>query len=534
LDRIFLSFQQVDSKRNRQIEGTGLGLAISRQLIHLMQGEISVKSEYEKGSTFSFHLPQKVLQKQAAISMGQTALPNTAAMIHNYYTARQLKADMLRLGGNCRFIGGVEDLDEEQREALEYLFVEWELFTTSVQDFAKENPHITVVVILDFRKKAEYPQKNVIIMKKPFYVLHLVNLFKRERQSYSYNREEDYKFIAPDAHILIVDDNTVNLTVTRGLLEPLKMKIDTASSGREAIDKISVFKYDLIFMDHMMPELDGVETTHIIRRFHPEYNDVPIIALTANAIDGIREMFISEGMNDFVPKPIEIRTIVSKLQNWLPLEKQKQADVELPEEQEESSGLEIQGLDTKYALGILGSEKLYWSVLKDYYHIADKKIQAIQNAFDAGDWGMYTIELHALKSASRQIGAIELAELAAELEKAGNAREIEYIREKTPSVLDMYRNYRQILEPYFEKKEENRVREAISLQQLEDFFAQMKEALENLDMDSVEEMIQNMDSYAYEEEQEEIFEQLKTAVEEFDTESCEELLDRWQDMTIQE
>ncbi|MFR8119435.1 MAG: response regulator [Lachnospira sp.] len=97
--------------------------------------------------------------------------------------------------------------------------------------------------------------------------------------------------------------------------------IDTCLSGKEAIEKISSQMYDIIFMDHMMPELDGVETTHIIRRFHPEYDDVPIIALTANAIDGTKEMFLKEGMNDFVPKPIELQFLTAKIKHWLPAEK---------------------------------------------------------------------------------------------------------------------------------------------------------------------------------------------------------------------
>lgn len=531
-DRIFLSFQQADSKRNRQIEGTGLGLAISRQLIHLMHGEITVKSEYGKGSTFSFHIPQKVVRKQSSITMGETAPPITAAMIKNYYTAGQLKTDVVRLGGSCRFIDSTDRLDEEQMVSLEYLFVEWELFTASVQDFAKANPNVTVVVILDFKKQAEYSQKNVIIMKKPFYVLNLVNIFKHEKDTYSDKEEEDFWFIAPDAHILAVDDNAVNLTVTKGLLEPLKMRIDTASSGREAIDKISVYKYDLIFMDHMMPELDGVETTHIIRRFHPEYNDVPIIALTANAIDGTREMFISEGMNDFVPKPIEIRSLVSKLHYWLPLEKQIRTDIQFTEKGPEESSLEIQGLDTEYALSILGSEKLYRSVLKDYYRVIDKKIRVIQSALEEKDWGTYTLELHALKSASRQIGAIELSEMAAELEKAGNARDTEKICEKTPAVLKLYRTYQEILGPFYENQEEDRVREPVSDEQLSALLDEMRDALENLDMDRIEEVIRTMDGYAFEGEQKELFEKLKSDVEEYDLESCGEVLDRWQGNTF--
>ena len=118
-------------------------------------------------------------------------------------------------------------------------------------------------------------------------------------------------FTAPDAHVLIVDDNPINLSVASGMIEPLEMHVDTAGSAAETIEKVRKTKYDLIFMDHMMPAVDGVETTHIIRRMVDGYENVPIVALTANAMGGTREMFLREGMNDFVAKPIEVREMVA-------------------------------------------------------------------------------------------------------------------------------------------------------------------------------------------------------------------------------
>ena len=118
--------------------------------------------------------------------------------------------------------------------------------------------------------------------------------------------------------MLIVDDNNVNLVVASGILEPLGMQIDTANGAAQAIERVKQLRYDIIFMDHMMPEVDGVETTHIIRRMIPGYEEVPIIALTANAIGGTKEMFIREGMNDFVAKPIETKEIVGMVRKWLP------------------------------------------------------------------------------------------------------------------------------------------------------------------------------------------------------------------------
>jgi len=124
-------------------------------------------------------------------------------------------------------------------------------------------------------------------------------------------------FVAPDANILIVDDNRMNMAVACGLLKPFEMNISKAYSGKEAFDLSRTMQFDLIFMDHMMPEMDGIETTHEIRLL-PGYNEVPIIALTANTVEGVREMFINEGLNDYVAKPVNISNLIDVLLRWLP------------------------------------------------------------------------------------------------------------------------------------------------------------------------------------------------------------------------
>ena len=121
--------------------------------------------------------------------------------------------------------------------------------------------------------------------------------------------------------MLIVDDNLVNRRVAAGLMRPFAMQVDTAKSGKEAIEMIRQKEYHLIFMDHMMPDMDGVQTTHVIRELEGEYyKNVPIIALTANAISGVKEMFLAEGMNDFIAKPINIKELSEKILDWLPFE----------------------------------------------------------------------------------------------------------------------------------------------------------------------------------------------------------------------
>ncbi len=532
LGKLFQSFQQLDSKRNRNIEGTGLGLAISKQLLHLMGGEIGVTSEYGKGSQFFFELPQKILDDTPSIHVKEHGKDLVVDLMSNTYISNQLRKDSRALGAGYIHLDSMEELENLQDGKKVFLFMEKKNLTPMVEDFLRAHRKITGVLLVEFHDKVEYHIDNLLILKKPIYALNLSMILNDDGNHIIFmnNDEEDFDFIAPDAYVLIVDDNLINLTVAEGLLEPLKLKIDTALSGREAIEKISEFKYDLVLMDHMMPELDGVETTHIIRRFHEEYNDVPIIALTANAVDGTKEMFMKEGMNDFVAKPIEMRILASKIKQWLDPEKVKKAQWETSVNQKPKNELPpIGDLDTDFAMGLLGSEELFWSVLKDYYRVIEKKAILIKELEEKEDWPAYTIEAHALKSASKQIGALSLSDKAADMEKAGNERNSGRIHQNTDAMLEQYRSYSSIFAEYFpEEIETDEFKENVTWGILSKLFINMRTALDNLDMDEMEEVAAEMKKYKYSGEEKELLEELLDAVEELDVDTCEEIMEEWE------
>ena len=540
MNRLFQSFQQLDSKRNRNVEGTGLGLAISRQLVALMRGKIHVDSEYGKGSTFSFVIPQKVTDSSYAVEKVAKNLV-AAGLIQSEYTARELAMDMEKLGVTYERLESEEDLGRVKDHNAGYLFVEQPLFTEAVQYFLKLNPDVCGVLLANYREVRSYDLANLRVVKKPLYILGLSNIFngKEEIGSVSFMETEDFDFTAPKAEILVVDDNAINLTVVKGLLNPLKMKIDTALSGKDAVLMTTDKRYDIIFMDHMMPEMDGVETTRVIRRLLGNNGQVPIIALTANAVEGTAEMFINEGMNDFVTKPIEMRVIISKLHKRLPPEKiEKNRDKKMNaarlnanrdnKASQTTTDISIEGLDVKRAMEFLGNENLFWSVLKEYYRVIDKKCAMIQEYEQKEQWKEYTVEVHALKSASKQIGALDLAQVAEQMEAAGNAGNAALIHKITPGMLEEYMFYKGILAPYFVKQEEEQSGRAAKNDEMSVLFGEMKEAMENLDMDAMEKVIKDMGQYSYSDAQRDIFEKLKNAVEDIDTERCEEILDEWE------
>lgn len=532
MKKLFKSFQQVDSKRNRNIEGTGLGLAICKQLVSLMGGEIQAESVYGKGSKFTFRIPQKVTNTQPSIDRIQEKTV-AACLVTNTFIKKEMKKDLPRFGALYYSLSSEEELYKLEEENIPYLFVEQPLFTDNVQDFLKNHPDISGIVLINFRSTRSYNIPNVRVIKKPLYTLSMAGIFHGDDvySGFSQIEADDFDFTAPEAEILVVDDNSVNLTVVQGLLNPLDMNIETALSGKEAVNKVINKKYDIIFMDHMMPEMDGVETTRVIRRMLGENGQVPIIALTANAVDGTRELFIREGMDDFVTKPIELRIIISKLKKWLPKEKiireKKESSIGSQAGVENNTDIQITGLDVQSAMKLLGREELFWSVLKEYYRVIDKKYGLIKEYEQNEQWKEYTVEVHGLKSASRQVGADMLAEEAEQMEAAGNSEDAELIHKATPLMLERYIQYKDILKPYFTNKNKEQAGRQADIKKLKEFFARMETALENLDTDDMEEVICDMEKYSYCEEHKEYFEKLKNAVEDIDTEHCEEILAAW-------
>lgn len=238
MERLFESFQQVDSKRNRNIEGTGLGLAICKKLLELMNGKIWVESEFGKGSTFSVCIPQRVLDTRPSVIIRDNEMILATGLIKNVFVKQQMEKDMKKLRIHYQTLDTEEYLDKAA--GAQFLFVEKALYTEKVRHFIEIHPDLDAVMLIDFSDSVRSDYGNLIVIKKPLYVLNLAGIFNHEDISVNADISESvFDFTAPEAQILIVDDNPVNLTVTEGLLKPLEMKIDTAAGGEEAVEMIS-------------------------------------------------------------------------------------------------------------------------------------------------------------------------------------------------------------------------------------------------------------------------------------------------------
>ena len=527
--KLFESFQQVDTRRNRNIEGTGLGLAITKQLLALMGGSITFESEHKVGSTFFIRVPQTVVQKMPSLPPFENRL-RVYVFIGNEYVRSQITADLERIDAECIII---DDLSCVESDCPDFLIVDKDEITSELVCFYEKSPQLKCLALTGFTSNNTAILPNVRSVKKPICSRMLYNAMGlSDIELFSDDAlPDETNFVAPTANVLIVDDNTVNLTVAKGLLKPLKMTIDLAENAGEAIEKIMEKEYDIIFMDHMMPEVDGVEATHMIRRIMPEYDDIPIIALTANAVSGAKEMFLAEGMADFVAKPIDFKKITSVLYKWLPKDKivpvNEDEDIMPKTDEDSKEELYIPGLDTANAIAGLGGIDLYMTVLNEYFKSITTKAETIKKHFESGDIKNYTIEVHSLKSTSRQIGAMELGELAYSLEMAGKNGDMDHINAKTDEVLKMYTDLKEVLRPYVTVEETTELKE-VSTDEVLALFDSLSEAMASFDAIEIDELIGKLSGYDFRSDsQKEYLEEIKSAAETMDFDTIESTIEKW-------
>ncbi len=318
-------------------------------------------------------------------------------------------------------------------------------------------------------------------------------------------------FHAPDAKILVVDDTEVNLTVIKSLLKKTLIKIDTASCGKDAVALSSKNRYDVLFIDHMMPDMDGIETLKSIRE-SGMCKDVTAVALTANAISGAREMYLEAGFDAYLSKPVDGKKLERLLKENLPKEKIKELSESAVKEKGITSGSfdgakektidagnlmeslgDIPEIDPVAGLANCGSDEGYMSVLSVFHQTAASKADEIEELYRNGDIENYTIKVHALKSSARIIGASEINALALKLEEAGRNKDMSFIDENNAKLLDMYRKLDSKLSR-FDKNEKDLP--SISDSALKEAYQTITEIAGSMDYGMMEDILKELKGYS--------------------------------------
>ena len=416
--KLFNEFTQVDNRKNRKIQGTGLGLSIAKNFAKMMHGDVTLESEYGKGSTFFVTLDQKVVD-------------DTPFDFDTFLKAAE-------------------------NEAL------------AVSD---ENKGIN-------------------------------------------------EFTCPDARILIVDDNQVNLKVAKGIIGSYGVQIELSESGFDAIKRLQDGEhYDILFIDHMMPEMDGVETVDRIRSMNSDYaRNVPIIALTANVAGEDKSMFLDAGMNDLLSKPIDTHSLAKIMRTYIPEHLQilsettavgqsrafmgGYSDTNVPEKTkgftEEDFSFPMSGIDYRYAFDIFsGNRDSYIEILRVIREEGKVKPDYIRKCLEGKDFKNYTIEVHALKSAFLSIGAMHLSDRFREHELNGKSGNKKVIRDDFDGLLEEYTTLLKQIDAFLdsEEKEEPSLKSAgssISIREYKRALEYIVKNIEYFEIDRANQEIKNL------------------------------------------
>ena len=437
--KLFQSFMRVNDSQVRSEEGTGLGLAIAQSLCRAMGGEITVESEYNLGSIFTATLIQKYEGDKKFAEVHDACDKSVLVYEPRKHHKESLSVLFGTLGIEASFAPDLDAFLTELRGGeFDFSFVPTASWKELPQAGAGAETKTQVICMSSLN---EFPaDRDMAIITLPLFCANIADILNGATNDIS-DGTRQIDFTAPGTKVLIVDDISTNLRVSKELMSIYNMEIHTCMSGVEALALIEQHQYDIIFLDHMMPEMDGIEVAGRVREYGekaPCYATVPLIALTANAVLGQRENLLSSGMDDMLAKPIDLQKLNAVLHKWLPPDK----IVAMPKktvtgQDAAQAGIgSIDGLDLeKGMLYAGGSAVAYAEILRGFCADANLQSRKLLECSGKGDVAAYLIYAHALKGAAMSVGALELADLAAQMEKSAKEGDEKAIREGTGGLL---------------------------------------------------------------------------------------------------
>ena len=480
-ERAFDKFYQVDSGRSRASGGLGLGLGIVAGFVSALNGFLTIESKMDSGTTVRVSVPQKVINPASCMSVINKEQKCIGAFLHfDKYTnplVREYYNNMVLnivngLGVQMHRVDNGEDLRKMLDSVdLTHLFVAEEEYGSAKELLESIADRIMVIVVCDNKFKV-MPGSRVRIMEKPFYCFPVATFLNMDVNSEEKDRG---RMMCNGVRALVVDDEPMNLSVAKSIFGRYGMIVSTATSGYESVEMCEANEYDIIFMDHMMSGMDGVEAMKRIRAgFAKNANDIPIVALTANAMSSAKKMFLSEGFSGFVSKPIEREELERVLRSVLP----KRFISYISEEElrhfssenvkpnddvlilnnsqtegnyfkkESDSKESVKMFDDLRTVGVLPEQGLeyclkdadfYKDLLLQYASEFTEKSEGLKNMLDEKDAKNYEIMVHALKSTSKMIGAKSLFKKAYDLEMAAKESNFDFINSNHEDAISEYK-----------------------------------------------------------------------------------------------
>jgi len=448
---LFEAFSQADRRVNHHIQGTGLGLSISDRLIRGMGGSITVESEYGKGSIFTARFPQRIENREPLAAVEN---PGEKRVLLLEQDARvRCASHMLdELGVAYTAVTDEKDLTNKVIGRYTHCIYDDSFSENNIRRVRVRTPDCVFIALKDMRYAMGQSELYDAVLFIPLLITELAKALAmvpgQHSQEASAGKSID-DFVLADTHVLVVDDNEINLIVSGEILRAYKAEVTCAESGKNALDLCAEKQFDLIFMDHMMPDMDGVETTIALRGGNSPNKNIPVIALTANVVNDVASYYLQSGMDDFISKPIEIEDLSRVLLKWLPgskittIEMALQTEVSTPNQtQENSMERLIQSLD---AFGMYVSDVMR-EIGNDYdvyIHRMNRirtnmapLVARLRDEVRMENWDDFAVHIGEMGSMIHDVGARDCSGRARKLSNAARERNIDYVRGDFFSLMD--------------------------------------------------------------------------------------------------
>ena len=503
IEKLFDKFTRFDEVRNRNIEGTGLGLAITKSLIDAMGGVIDVRSIRGEGSIFTVSLPQKIKDPKKLAVVENAEKKNVLIFERREICQNSIIQTMEGLGVSYKLVSTFSEFYKELiSNKYSNAFVAAFLYERMKEEYGELKTDIKIMLVVEFGEVVK--ERNISVLSTPIFALPVADFLNSGSDFYSggmANTESERK-IAPGARILSVDDIDTNLAVLEGLLKPYEVQFNSCKSGMEALEAIKAAPYDLVFMDHMMPDMDGIETTKRIRALGNDYpytERMPVIALSADVVLGAKEKFLRNGMDDFLAKPIDTANLYAILAKWIPQDKWEKGEKKNAEKkQEAANNIKIEGVNVNKGISMTGGTiENYIKTLTVFYKDALKKSKEIKLCLDTNNLPLYIIYIHALKSASANIGAESLSEAAKVLEEAGRNGNIPLIESKNVQLLTDLEELLNNINMFLNKMNKEEQNIFVDMKLINAELYRLKEALDSFDSLAIKKSADNLRQYTH-------------------------------------
>ena len=539
IEAMLSAYTRYDSRQKSDYKGMGLELSICKEILELMGGSLSIKSVEGVGMAVHFEFLNYIIEDTPLVKV--STFSEYSILI---YTKNPEDQDVwVDILGHFSLYPNFVSGPNAFRQAIEnrrytHIFID-DIFYPILKDTIKSAQIIDEVYVLTEAGSIYSDFDNCKILRKPMTCICVGNALNNAWDAANYKVAQKREAVTyPEGKIIIVDDSVVNLKVLEGMLQTFNVNITKCKSGAEALDVLEKEEYDLIILDQRMPEMDGIELLHFIRKLDNANSMVPILCATADFGPEVSRMLLNEGFQDYLAKPVRRFYLERMLRKYMPPELAVNIEVDdirtsEPEandhKEEETANPKVINFETGLA-NVGGQTEAFSSVVNAYYREGKNKVLLVPELLAGNDIGNYVIEVHALKSSSAAIGADGMAVKFRELEFAGKAQNIEFLESHTDSVMKTFVEVLEIVRNYLVERGEFEEDYVISEPEGEEVPLDLSvldniiDSLSNFNIKETEEAVSECVTVNYGQDVNGVFRDVKSSLEIFDYHKAKDLL----------